>query len=107
MPKEIIILDETRHQVMSKDSLISYLEIDEKLYHYKNEVNKKFLKPTFQEEYLKKIYKDTTFLSAIEYLELERHNYSRTAFIALLDFSYDHNNNIIKNIDKPEHYMNN
>lgn len=47
MPKEIIILDETRHQVMSKDSLISYLEIDEKLYHYKNEVNKKFLKPTY------------------------------------------------------------
>ena len=42
-------------------------------------------------------------LSNIEFLELEK-EYARLSYIILLDYSYNHNRNILANIKKPTFY---
>jgi DNA mismatch repair protein MutS len=91
---------------MTADQLISYLELGNKNYLYKNTLDKQYLKLSYQNEFLKNIYNNNGIISPIEYLDLDRTNYSRLSFILLLQFAYEHNINITKDINKPEPYMN-
>ena len=105
--KEIIvtsnILDKSRI-----DSILSYLEITDKLFYHQTitQTNKSLFKLSYQQEILKKIYPAsiTGLLTPIEYLDLEQLSYARLAFIILLNYAYDHSHNIINNLAKPELY---
>jgi DNA mismatch repair protein MutS len=113
-PKEIMIYrkdldnkfgDEVK-KVMSKDKLILYLELESKNCHYFNKINKNFFKLSYQTEFLSKIFEDTGMLQPIEYLSMEKMSYARISYLCLLDFSYQHNENIINSIYKPEIFQN-
>ena len=67
-----------------------------------DDIKKDIFKLSYQKQYLEKIYNNNTLLSIIEYLDLERYNYGLISFILLLQFSYEHNENIIRKIDKPQ-----
>ena len=65
----------------SKDELLEdankyanhiYEKILNKYFHYKNEVDLKYFKINYQNEFLKKIYKNTGQITAIEYLDLDK-----------------------------------
>lgn len=107
LAKEIVI---TTNNIDSNkiNEIVSYLEISDKTYHYQtitqmmNAGKKSIFKLSYQQEVLKKIYKNTGLLSPIEYLDLEQLTYGRLSFIILLNYAYDHSHNIINNIDKPE-----
>jgi len=105
-PKEILInrkkYKNEKIKIMDKDKLISYLEINNKNYHYKEKFNNKFNKITFQNEFLKRIFPKTGMLSPIEYLNFEKIPYATLSYIILMDYAYQHNENIIKNLYKPE-----
>jgi DNA mismatch repair protein MutS len=104
-PRELIIYHKSKgSKIYSEDFVKSYLELDNKYYHYKNEVDPKYFKLTYQNEFLKKVYKNTGQISPIEYLDLDKFIYATISFILLLDFSYDHNEKIIFNLEKPEYY---
>jgi len=105
-PKEILIHHSSHKlaECMRKDSLISYLELDNKMYHYTDNTESYFFKVSFQNEFLLKIYsnkEDVGMLSALEYLDLDRMPYCAVSFIVLLDFAYQHNDKITKNLQKP------
>lgn len=106
-PSEIIIYYQEKKNGTSIDKLVSYLEIRNKNYIIKNTIDKKYYKPNFQNEFLHIRYKKTGLLNAIEYLDLDRLDYARLSFILLLEFAYEHNENITNDISKPEHYMGN
>ncbi|CAH6421439.1 DNA mismatch repair protein MutS [uncultured virus] len=116
-PKEIIIfrkvLDhenvnkQKHHNIMNKEALILYLELESKNYFYSEKINKIFYKISYQQEFLMKIFEDTGMLSVIEYLDMEKMPFALISYICLLDYAYQHNENIIKNIYKPNIFQNN
>ena len=111
-PTEIIIyrklVDKKRKiTIMEKNAIILYLEIESKTYHYYTNINKHYYKISYQNTLLGKIYKNTGSLSPLEYLELERKLYATVSFIALVDYVYQHNENLINNLYVPKFFENN
>lgn len=102
-PKEILI--NYKNISISENKLISYLELTNKIYHKINP-SKKINKISYQNEFMKRVFPNTGMLSPIEYVNLERMNYARMSYIILLQYSFDHNNDIINNMSKPNIYNN-
>lgn len=61
----------------------------------------------YQNEVLTRIYGKEEILSQIERLNLEKHPQLVTSWITLIDYIYEHNPQVIKNIDYPELIFNN
>ena len=94
-PKEIIYIgDET--------------ELSTKATHYKwNDENlKHFLKPSYQNLILEKVFGKTGIITPLETLQLERYTLATVAFCYMIQFAYEHNENIIKDISIPIHLKN-
>lgn len=111
-PKEIIVyrkkLDNKKKTLcMDQNSIILYLEIESKQYHYYTRLEKGRNKLSFQEELLGKIYTNTDMLSPIIYLDLETKPHATQSYILLLDYAYQHNETIINNLYKPSFFENN
>lgn len=106
-PKEVIITRKMIDNVsMKKEQLISYFELDNKNVHYNTIINKNFIKQSYQNEFLGKIYKNTGMMSPIEYIDMEKMQYSRMSLIILFDFAYKHNEAFINYLDKPKIFEN-
>lgn len=111
-PKEIIILrkdigkNNELIKTMKKDEILAYLELESKNYQYTERINKYYHRLSYQNEFFGKVYPDTGMLSTFEYIDMEMLSYARISFIAALDFAYQHNENIIKNIYKPTIFQN-
>ena len=98
-PKEIIIsfknfnnnnIDFVKKKINFENRLIHFLEC-----------NKKYTKVQYQNNFLKKIFPNNGNLSCIEFLELERKQNVLISYLILLEFSYEHNESIVKKINKP------
>ena len=82
-PREIIIY--SKNLDLSKDELVRYLEIDNKVCHLiLNEIDPNIEKLSYQSEFLQKIFPNTGLLSVIEYLDLEKTTYGLISYIFLL-----------------------
>ena len=90
----------------SKDKIISYLNLDNWNYIFNSDIPKKYNEIRFQNEFFGKIYKDTGILQPIEYIELDEldYEYTRLSFILLLNFAIDHNEYLVHDIEKPQHF---
>jgi DNA mismatch repair protein MutS len=55
----------------------------------------------FQSALLKKVFKRTGFLSPAEYVDLECKPHALAAFVAALQFAYDHNEKIVSFVSRP------
>jgi len=112
-PTEIIVFrkkikkDNQLSTYLEKDSLISYLEIEDKNYRYTENIKKDMLKLSYQEAFLNKVYPNSGKNSVIENLDLELIPYALQSFILLLNNAYLYDNNIINNINTPEIFDNN
>jgi len=77
-----------------------------------NQINKEYLKIDYHEQFLTKLFYGTsksspmriksTNLKVIEELDLERFYYGCISYIVLLQYCYEHNELIIKKIQKPD-----
>lgn len=103
-PSEMIIHTKNLKKY-SKDEIVNRLNIMDRIYYY-GFYDKKldYFKVSYQEEFLKKIFINTGMLNVIEYLNLHYKLYALNSYILLLQFAYEHEKNIIKNIRKPEIY---
>ena len=61
-----------------------------------------FKKLEYQNKILEKAFENDTMLSIIEFLNLEKYSIGRLSFCCLLQFAYDHNSEIIKELNLPE-----
>lgn len=103
-PTEVIIYRKSKNQNLFP-WIISQLDIDRKKIHLMD-IGNDFLKVSYQNEFLKKVYKqnncdENVMLSTIEYLDMERMLHAVMALVLTLDYAYQHNNNILTNISKP------
>jgi DNA mismatch repair protein MutS len=97
---EVIITLENKE--IDKEWIIHYLELES--LHYS--VNTKRFKISFQNELFTRIFSINSFLSAIEFLDLERHPYTTESLAILIDFIIEHDESIIEKMNKP-HFLGN
>ena len=103
-PSEMIIHAKNLKKY-SKDEVVNRLNIMDRIYYYGFYDKKlEYFKLSYQEEFLKKIFTNTGMLNVVEYLNLHYKMYALNSYILLLQFAYEHEKNIIKNIRKPEIY---
>ena len=101
-PKEIIYTYENKGSDI-KDCVYNILYNKDSIFHYNKEINKDCMRISYQNDFLKNVYKNYNmgFLSSIEYLDMEKYKYSIISLIILLNFAYKYDNMIIENINKP------
>ncbi len=88
---------------IDKEWIIHYLELEN--LHYS--INTKRFKIHFQNELFSRIFMINSFLSAIEFLDLERHPYTTESLAVLIDFVIEHDESIIEKMNKPQFLGNN
>ncbi|WP_349674931.1 hypothetical protein [Sulfurovum sp. NBC37-1] len=93
---EVIITLESKE--IDKEWIIHYLELSS--LHYS--INTKRFRITFQNELFTRIFEINSFLSAIEYLDLERHPYTTESLAILIDFIIEHDESIIEKMNRPQ-----
>lgn len=98
---EVIITLDSKE--IDKAWLIHYLELES--LHYT--VNSKRFKISFQNELFTRVFDINSFLSAIEFLDLERHPYTTESLAVLIDFIIEHDESIIEKMNKPQFLGNN
>ena len=99
-PCEILIHTLNTNITLSK--LTEYLQINTQQIHYNVYSNSHLLKNAFKTELLNRIYTTRGLLSAEEFIHLERSPFALASFIYLLQFVYEHNENIITKLSPPE-----
>jgi len=92
---EVIVTLENKN--IDKEWLQSYLELG--LFH--TSFNEQRCKIVYQNELFKKVYQINSFLSAIEYLDLERHPYTTEALAILIEFIIEHDELITQKMNRP------
>jgi DNA mismatch repair protein MutS len=93
---EVIITLESKE--IDKEWVMHYLELA-CLHHT---FNTKRFKISFQNELFNRVFEINSFLSAIEYLDLERHPYTTEALTILIDFIIEHDESITLKMNKPQ-----
>jgi DNA mismatch repair protein MutS len=99
-PREIVLMgDELKG---AEDSIIKYLELEGRCFHNKLGACGAAGKISYQNELLEKVFNGRTgMLSVIEYLDMEKMSLALTSYVFLLQFSFQHNENILTKIQKP------
>jgi len=104
-PTEILISTKD-FEKMNQTELESYLDLrhnmDIRCQINFNQVPKSYFNRTIQENFLIKIYPNHQMLHVFEYLDLEMTHTARISFLMLLQFAYEHNDQLIKNLRKPD-----
>ena len=98
-PKELVVIrnncDETEAEISA------YLELNNRIVHFKK-YESHYNNISYQTTFFEKIYRgDHGMLTIHEYLDIEKMPYATLCFIYLLEFSYNHNENILHRIEKP------
>lgn len=98
-PKEIIICGLYDEQIINKINFNKEIIRNMKL-------SEHISKLSYQNEFLKKVYGDG-LLSPIESLNLSKYPFSIISLISLLEYAFNHDENILKKIHKPKIMENN
>jgi len=104
-PKELILcisrdIKDTE-KLFTKDNLVKEFNCKDMLLHYIPKIPDTYYKPTVINELLNKIYPNNTSHSIVDYLDLTINEESRTSFVYLLQFAFEHDRTIIEKIKKP------
>jgi len=107
-PCEVVILSDKKYDDTKKMYLIRGLNLSNILTHYKWETYeyiKSMHKMSYQNVILEKAFGDKktkNMLSITECLNLEKYNIARVSLCCLLQFAYEHNADIIQQLNVPE-----
>jgi len=82
---------------IDKDWIVNYLELNQ----YHTSFNTNRCKISYQNELFARVYQINSFLSAIEYLNLERHPYTTESLAILIEFIIEHDELIIEKMNRP------
>jgi len=89
-----------KNSAIEKEWLHAYLELGQ----FSSTYNDKSCKIIYQNELFKRVYQINSFLSAIEYLDLERYPYTTEALAILIEFIIEHDEAIIEKMNRP-HFL--
>lgn len=103
-PSEILLLSD-KISDKNKQFILQIINGSTYLIHPKwdnYELNSHMQKLEYQNKILEKSFQNNSMLSIIEFLNLERYTIGRLSFCCLLQFAYEHNSEIIKELNMPE-----
>ena len=83
---------------IEREWILHYLELES--LHYS--INDKRFKIAFQNALFTRIFNINSFLSAIEFLDLERYPYTTESLTVLIDFIIEHDESIIEKMNRPQ-----
>jgi len=92
---EVIVTLDNKN--IDREWINSYLELA--LFH--TSYNEKRCKINYQNELFSRVYQINSFLSAIEYLDLERHPYTTESLAILIEFIIEHDELITQKMNRP------
>jgi len=95
-PKECLFHSEID---LKKDEISNMFQLNEKSIHYNLYQNHDFKKPSYQNEYLKKIF-NTGFLTPIEYLGFDESEIT-LSYLYMIQFIHEHKLENLNNLPKP------
>ena len=101
-PMEIVLTSII--ETLSKEDILKYLGISHNNVHYNTYNTKDYaymLQPKFKDEILRKVYQNTGMVDPIKYICLEKSHFALNAYIYLIQFIFEHNENNIKKLNKP------
>jgi DNA mismatch repair protein MutS len=105
-PCELVILSDKKYHQSQKTFLTKHLNLNDMLIHTKWENYEHITsmsKLSYQTAILEKAFsKKKSLISIIEVLNLEKYTLARIALCCLLQFSYEHNMDIINNLNVPD-----
>ena len=87
-----------KNSAIEKEWLHAYLELGQ----FSSTYSDKSCKIVYQNELFKRVYQINSFLSAIEYLDLERYPYTTEALAILIEFIIEHDEAIIEKMNRPQ-----
>ena len=82
---------------IDREWIKSYLELAQ----FHSSINERRCKIAYQNELFSKVYEINSFLSPIEFLDLERHPYTTEALAILIEFIVEHDEAIIAKMNRP------
>ncbi|QOI90239.1 hypothetical protein QKU58_gp092 [Pyramimonas orientalis virus] len=100
-PKELVVVSKTHIELFVPSNIYFHDKI--------NQLHDQYTNLHYQNTVLSKIFDKRGYLEPIEYLSMERKTLSLVSFVYMLDFVYNHNERLLKNITKPtiDQYDNN
>lgn len=98
-PCEILV--HTVNIDMTREALIKYLELDNYQVHFDLYSDTNILKNTYKTELLSKVFPNHGILTPVEFINMETLPFALISYMYLLEFTYEHNENIIKKLIKP------
>jgi DNA mismatch repair protein MutS len=97
-PSEVLLICSGKD--LLAETVKQYLELPEQLQVH---TSSKRLPITYQNELFKGCYEIKSFLSAIEYLNLEKKPLASEALASLLEFTIEHDRDVVQKISEPRH----
>lgn len=99
-PVEMVIYNTT--QTITEKQVKNNLNISKIPVLYFSKIPKIYKKSSYQEKIFSRIFKNNSALNYAENLDLEKHPSLLLVFVLLLNFVYEHDTTIVKNIRKPD-----
>jgi len=98
-PCEILI--HTQNTKLTQEKLVKYLEIEMYQVHFNMYSDSHILKNQHKNQLLAKVFPEHGVLTPVEYIGLHRCNFSLIAYIYIIQFSYEHNENVVQRLSRP------
>ena len=101
-PHELIIYGKniTKYTEQQIKYNLDVNSLDCQCYYY-TDIESNYYQLSYQQDFFKKIFPNTGMLSVFEYLELEKKPYATLSYLCILQFSYEHNEKIIQDLQAP------
>jgi DNA mismatch repair protein MutS len=103
-PKELVLVKKNVN--ISDSKLFSYLHLSDRIVHIKEvdsgECDNQFFNLNYQTTFLARVFKNRGLLSPIEFIGLENMPFALNSYIFLLQFAYEHSEQIIQNLVPPD-----
>ena len=97
-PAEFLIFNLTN---IKNDKFVNLININNKKFSFNNNIDSSFKKVSFQKHFLEKFYPNDKLCDIIQDLNLHHYNDARLSFVLLLNYIFDHNQLILKNLQYP------
>jgi len=105
-PKEVVFLGNVEEDI--SNDIETMFQLPNTTLHcvWNTETLKHFTKPAYQNLILEKVFGKVGIVTPLESLQLERYLLATVAYCYMLQFAYEHNEGIIKDISRPEYWKN-
>jgi DNA mismatch repair protein MutS len=109
-PKELVLLGSSKigsKDIQSLETLLGVRFDNGRSIHriWSNALIGEYAKVAYQNMVMRRAYPDLGMLDPIDALHLERYDCARTAFVYMIQFGYEHNENVIRFLQAPKIYQ--